>query len=145
MPMNGTAANTAGVTTTLPTQGSVNSVTAIPHIGDAILIGYCDNNGYPAFVSIVASPITVTKTLTTGVDASATGLTLTPETGYSLQGISLTAAASGSSGLVQTRGTATLNSNYSAATPATFFDFRNPIIFGTNGTVVGRTVTMGNN
>lgn len=144
-PMNGTAANTAGVTTTLPTAASVNSVTAIPHIGDAILIGYCDNNSYPAFVSIVASPITVTTTLTAGVDASATSLNLTPENGYSLQGISMTAAASGSSGLVQTRGTATLNSNYSAATPATFFDFRNPLTFGVNGTVVGRTVNMGNN
>ena len=90
-------------------------------------------------------PITVTTTLTTGVSSSATGLNLTPESGYSLQGISLTDAASGNSGFVQTSGTAALNSNYSAATPATFFDFRNPITTGTNGTVVGRTVTMGNN
>jgi hypothetical protein len=145
MPLDGNNISTFGVTTTLPTAGSVNSVTAIPHIGDAILIGYCDSNNYPAFVSIVASPITTTTTLTTGVDASFSSLNLTPEAGYSLQGISLTAAASGSSGLVQTRGTAVLNSNYSAATPTTFFDFRNPITTGTNGTVVGRTVTMGNN
>lgn len=136
----------AATTTTLATQsGSAFNVSAIPHIGEAILIGYLDANRYPAFASIVAMPFTVNPTLTTGTDSSTTTLNLTPESGYSLQGISLTAAASGSSGLVQTSGIAALNSNYSAATPATFFDFRNPLIFGTNGTVVGRTVTMRNN
>ena len=147
-PMNGTSnIDVAAVTnTTLSTQ-SINffAVTAIPHIGEAILIGYLDANRYPAFASIAAMPFTVSATLTTGTDASTTVLSLTPVTGYSLQGISLTAAASGSSGLVQTSGTVTLNSNYSAATPATNFDFRNPITFGTNGMVVGRNVIMGNN
>lgn len=144
-PMDGNNASTSGVTTTLATAGNIYSVTAIPHVGDAILIGFIDSNGYPAFTSIVASPITVTTTLTTGVSSSFTGLNLVPEGGYSLQGISLTAATSGNSGLVQTSGTAALNSNYSASTPTTFFDFRNPLTSGTNGTVVGRTVTMGNN
>jgi hypothetical protein len=144
-PMDGGNASTAGVTTTLATSSSQIAITAIPHIGDAILIGFIDSNGSPAFTSIVASPITVTTTLTTGVDSSSTGLNLVPEGGYSLQGISLTAATSGNSGLVQMSGTAALNSNYSASTPTTFFDFRNPITTGTNGTVVGRTVTMGNN
>jgi hypothetical protein len=145
MPMNGTDASTSGVTTTLATSASNNAVTAIPHVGDAILIGFIDSGNLPAFVSIVASPFTVNATLTAGTDVSTSTLGLTPEGGYSLQGISITAAASGSNGLVQTRGTAVLNSSYSAATPATFFDFRNPLIFGTNGTVVGRTVIMGNN
>jgi hypothetical protein len=148
MSLNGsTSIDVAAVTTTtLSTQsGSSFSVSAIPHLGEAILIGYLDANRYPAFASIVAMPFTVNPTLTTGVDASTSTLSLTPEAGYSLQGISVTAAASGSSGLVQTRGTAVLNSNYSASTPATFFDFRNPLTFGTNGLVIGRTVTMGNN
>jgi hypothetical protein len=147
-PMDGSTsiATTGGFSTTLATTGgSANAISAIPHINEAILIGYIDNNNFPAFASIAALPFTVSATLTAGVDASFSSLNLTPETGYSLQGISMTAAASGSSGLVQTRGTTTLNSNYSAATPATFFDFRNPLTFGVNGTVVGRTVTMGNN
>lgn len=148
MPLNGSTSIdvTAVTTTTLSTQnGSTSSVSAIPHIGEAILIGYIDASRLPAFASIAAMPFTVNPTLTAGVDASTTTLSLTPEAGYSLQGISVTAAASGSSGLVQTRGTAVLNSNYSASTPATFFDFRNPLTFGTNGIVIGRTVTMGNN
>jgi hypothetical protein len=137
---------TAATTTTLQTQtGSTSSVSAIPHLGEAILIGYIDASRSPAFASIAVMPFTVNTTLTAGVDASTSTLSLTPESGYSLQGISVTAAASGSIGLVQTRGTATLNSNYSAATPATFFDFRNPLTFGANGIVIGRTVTMGNN
>ena len=147
-PMDGSSTiNTSAVTTTtLSTQsGNDCTVSAIPHVGEAILIGYLDANRYPAFASIAAMPFTVNPTLTTGTDASTTVLSLTPVTGYSLQGISLTSAASGSSGLVQTSGTVTLNSNYSAATPATNFDFRNPITFGTNGMVVGRNVIMGNN
>jgi hypothetical protein len=145
MPMDGTTASTSGVTTTLATSNSNNAVTAIPHVGDAILIGFIDINGYPAFVSIVASPFTINQTLTAGTDISTSTLNLSPASGYSLQGISITAAASGSSGFVQASGTAALNSNYSAATPATNFDFRNPTTFGTNGTIIGRTVIMGNN
>ena len=143
MPMNGTTASTSGVTTTLAT--SNGAITAIPHIGDAILIGFIDSANLPAFVSIIASAFTVNATLTAGTDISTSTLSLTPEAGYSLQGISITAAASGSSGLVQTRGTAALNSNYSAATLATNFDSRNSTTFGISGVVVGRNVTMGNN
>lgn len=145
MPMNGTAASTSGVTTTLATSSSNNAVTAIPHVGGAILIGFIDSGNLPAFVSIIASAFTVNVTLTAGTDISTSTLSLTPEAGYSLQGISITAAASGSSGLVQTRGTAALNSNYSAATLATSFDSRNSTTFGISGVVVGRNVTMGNN
>jgi hypothetical protein len=90
-------------------------------------------------------PFSVNPTLTAGVDASTSTLSLTQATGYSLQGISVTAAASGSSGFVQTTGTAALNSNYSASTPTTFFEFRNPIASGVNGVVGGRIVTMENN
>jgi hypothetical protein len=138
-------ATTGSITTTLDSSNGSLAPSVIPHIAEAVLIGYIDSNVYPAFTSIVVLPFTVSTVLTTGVDTSTTGLSLLPQNGYSLQGISLTAAASGSSGLVQTRGTATLNSNYSAATPSTNFDFRNPTTFGTSGTVVGRTVIMGNN
>ena len=147
-PMDGTSTiNTSAVTTTtLSTQnGSVCSVSAIPHVGEAILVGYQDANRYPAFASIAAMPFSVNPTLTAGVDASTSTLSLTQATGYSLQGISVTAAASGSSGFVQTTGTAALNSNYSASTPSTFFEFRNPIASGVNGVVGGRIVTMENN
>lgn len=144
-PMDTGSANTAGVTTALATSGSQVAVTAIPHIGDAILIGFIDDSNRAAFTSIVASPFTVSGTLTAGTDISTSTLSLLPQAGYSLQGISLTAAASGSMGLVQTRGTAALNSNYSASTPATNFDSRNPTTFGISGTIIGRTVIMGNN
>lgn len=147
-PMDGTTSiNTSAVTTTtLSTQsGTQFSVSAIPHVGEAILIGYQDVNRYPAFASIAAMPFAVNPTLTAGVDASTSTLSLTQATGYSLQGISVTAAASGSSGFVQTTGTAALNSNYSASTPTTFFEFRNPIASGVNGVVGGRIVTMENN
>jgi len=144
---NNTSVTVSSVTTTLLTNqtGQNICISAIPHIGEAVLVGYTDNNQYPAFVSLAASAFTTSFTLTAGTDVSTSTLTLSPSSGYSLQGISITAAASGSSGFVQASGTATLNSNYSAVTPATNFDFRNPTTFGTNGTIIGRTVIMGNN
>lgn len=142
---NGSAISTSsGFATTLASSGSLSYVSVIPHVGEAVLIGYADSSGFLSFASIAVAPFTVNATLTAGTDVSTSALTLNPEGGYSLQGISITAAASGSSGLVQTRGTANLNANYSAATPATLFDFRNPLTFGVNGTVIGRTVIMGN-
>jgi hypothetical protein len=136
---------TGGFVTTLATQYTNNSISVIPHIGEAVLIGYIDNNGYPSFTSIAALPFSVNVTLTAGTSISTTTLNLTPDSGFAFQGVALTAAASGSTGLVQTSGIATLNSNYSASTPATFFDSRNPITAGTSGTIIGRTVIMGNN
>lgn len=143
----GASQTVSPITTTLQTNqtGSIPNISAIPHLGEAVLIGYTDANQYPAFVSVAALPYTVSFTLTAGTDISTSTLALTPATGFALQGISLTAAASGTSGFVQTKGTTTLNANYSAATPATPFDSRNSLTTGVSGTVIGRTVIMGNN
>lgn len=145
MPFEGVSTTTGAYDTTLATYASSNTfLTAIPHVGEAVIVGYIDSNGYPAFASVAATPFSFNATLTAGTDFSTSKLMLTPESGYSLQGISLTGASSGSTGLIKTRGMAQLNSNYSAATPATSFDFRNPITSGTYGTIVGRNVFMGN-
>lgn len=145
MAMSGSTISTTGSTvTTLSAGVGQFGVSAIPHIGEAVLIGYCDTSGYPAFASIAASTFNATVTLTAGTDISTSTLGLTSDSGYSLQGIAATTATSGNIGLVQTRGTATLNSNYSAATPATLFDFRNQLTFGISGMILGRTVTIRN-
>lgn len=134
----------ATITTLATTSNQPSGISVIPGLGENVIVGYIDDTASPAFVSFYASPYTVSTTLTAGVDVSTSALALTPESGYSLQGISVTGASSGSSGLIQTRGVATLNSNYSAATTATTFDFRNPLTFGTYGTIIGRSVIMGN-
>lgn len=134
--------STGVFTTALATQAAQNGVSVIPHIGDAVWIGYIDNLGLPSFVSVVVAPFSVTTPLTVGVDASATALSLTPNSGYILKGVALTGASAGGTGLVQTLGAATLSSSYSASTPATSFDFTNPISSGAKGVVVGRSVTI---
>lgn len=146
-PMDGTSVipTTGGFVTTLSSTTASVFPSVIPHVGDAVLIGYLDTSNFPAFASIAVTPFTVSTTLTAGTDISTNTLNLIPVNGFAFQGVSLTAAASGSNGLVQTSGIATLNSNYSASTPATFFDSRNPITAGTSGTIIGRTVIMGNN
>jgi hypothetical protein len=138
---NGFSANGA-FTTTLATQGSTRGPSVISHVGEAVLISYSDSDGYPAFVSVAAAPFSVSTPLTAGVSISTSTLTLTPNSGYTMRGVSLTSAASGSAGLVQTSGVATLSSSYSAVTPATRYDFTNPITNGVRGVVVGRSVSI---
>jgi len=75
-PMNGdqlgnnTNTSSGGIVTTLATNSATNYVSAIPHIGDAILIGYSDDSNRPSFTSINVAPFTVNATLTAGVDIS---------------------------------------------------------------------------
>lgn len=130
------------VRTGLTTQNNTNPVSIAPHVGSSAIFAYIDASGYPAFAAFDVAPVVLSQTLTAGVDTSTTTLSLSPQTGYLLQGVSLTNAPAGGTGLVQTRGTAQLNSSYSASTPMTAFDFRNPIIASVSGTVSGRNVIL---
>jgi hypothetical protein len=130
------------VATNLNTSGTNTSMAVIPNVEGAVTIVYIDNNEFPAFFIPVVQDSYIRKTFTAGTDVSSSKLMLTPERGYSLLGVAITAAAAGSTGLVQTKGTATLNAGYSAGTLYTPFDFRNSMTNGVQGSVTGRTVTL---
>lgn len=133
-----------GTTTTLATNGDqgYKSISIAPFIGGSCVIAYLDNNKLPCFFAPIVTSYPVSRTLTAGVDISPTTLSLTPESGYVLRGVALTNAAAGSSGTVQTRGSATVSSSYPAGTPATNFDFRISTAAGVRGSITGRNVTM---
>lgn len=83
---------------------------------------------------------------TNGVTAITGSTNYTPATNYSLLGVALTAATAGSSGLVQTKGTAKLNAGYPSVSSPTSFNYSTSTYgpFGGNtGSVSGTTVTLG--
>lgn len=128
--------------TALTTQTSYQSFRVIPNVEGACTIIYLDANNFPSFFIPVVQDFYIRKTFTAGTDISATKLMLTPERGYALLGVAITTAAAGSTGLVQTKGAASLNTNYPAGMPYTAFDFRSSTANGVRGTVTGRTVTL---
>lgn len=130
------------VTTSLGSSSSYFTICVIPNVEGSCTIIFIDNNQYPSFFSPMVQDSYVYKTFTAGTDVSSTKLMLTPENGYSLLGVAITAASPGSTGLVQTKGTASLNASYPAGMPYTAFDFRSSLTRGVRGSVTGRTVTL---
>jgi hypothetical protein len=141
-PFVATYGNGSVVNTGLQASGTNISMAVIPNVEGAVTIVYIDGSEFPAFFIPVIQNSYISKTFTAGTDVSSSKLMLTPERGYSLLGVAITAATAGSTGLVQTKGTATLNASYSAVTPYTPFDFRSSITNGVRGSVTGLTVTL---
>jgi len=138
----GTFGTGSAVRTDLSTNSGFTSIAVIPNVEGAATIVYIDANQFPAFFIPMVQDSYIRKTFTAGTDVSSSKLMLAPEKGYSLLGVAITAATAGSTGLVQTKGTATLNASYSAVTPYTPFDFRSSITNGVRGSVTGLTVTL---
>lgn len=120
-----------------------------PGVGYNCIFAWLDVNNYPTYAMLYAYPSTYAASITSGVTASAlqpiTPYSNQPLSGYVLQGVALTSAPAGGTGQVQTKGTAKLNSNYSASTPASSFDFQTPngtSIPGVKGTAIGNTVIL---
>jgi hypothetical protein len=84
---------------------------------------------------------TYSTTLTAGVTPSNT-TAISAAKGFSLMGVSSTAAPANGQGTVVINGPAQLNSNYSASTTGQNFDFRNPVTFGVSGVISGRNVNL---
>lgn len=134
------SAVTPGLSTNIT--AGYGSISIAPFIGGSCVIAYIDEIKQPCFFAPIVGSFPISKTLTAGVDISVTTLQLTPESGYALRGVALTTAAPGSSGLVQTRGTASVSASYPAGTPFTNFDFRSSTSSGVRGRVTGRSVTL---
>ena len=87
--------------------------------------------------------ITYSATLVAGVTGSAPALSLSPANGYYLSGVAASDCAAGGTGVVQTNGAATLNSQYSATTTQQAFDFTSPTLnVGARGTIAGRNMVI---
>lgn len=128
---------------------SGSCVSSCPGAGWNVIFTYLNANNIPCRAVIALGPYTAIANTVAGTTTSS-ALPVNPGTngtlnGYVMQGVSMTAASPGGTGIVQTNGTAALNTNYSASAPASSFDFTQPNgtgLSGVKGTVVGRVVTL---
>lgn len=117
-------------------------VAIAPMVEGSCVIAFIDGTQLPCFFIPVVQTSLISQTLTAGTDVSTSKLALTPESGFVLRGVALTTAAAGGSGLVQSKGVASVSASYPAGTAYTAFDFRCSTATGVRGSVTGRTVTM---
>lgn len=142
--MNNT--NTSLIVPSKYTTGQWGLVVMTPANNGAYAIVMLNSSGNPTISIVTSQADTFTGSVTAGVTAS-NGITLSPfDNNHYFVGVSLTPCPAGGVGTVQTNGAAQLNSNYSASTPAQYFDFDiNPAVPGVKGSISGRTVTMTRN
>ena len=110
--------------------------------GSIMVLVYANASRNPAYALINVNDASYSTTLVAGTTPSNATQTLSTATGYSLIGVSSTAAPANGQGTVVINGPAQLNSNYSASTTGRSFNFQNPVTFGVAGTISGRNVNL---
>jgi len=110
-------------------------------VGHNVLFLARNSTGQLTYSIINPTAYNYTLAYTSGVTPSNT-LSISPSAGFSLVGVSSTAAPANGQGTVVINGPAQLNSNYSASTAGQSFNFQNPVTFGVAGTVSGRNVNL---
>jgi hypothetical protein len=140
------AANIASTTLTLPSapysagNGSYPSVSAGPD--GQIYFVYLNASQFPVFGCFNLYSTAYTTSVVSGVTVSNNALVPSQSNGYIFKGVATTGASAGGTGIVQTNGSAQLNSSYSASTAYQTFDSTGTPITGTKGTIIGRNVNM---
>jgi hypothetical protein len=104
---------------------------------------YITNSGSRLKVGLLN---TVASTYTTGITAGTTvsqvALYPSPANGYYLAGVAASDCTAGGTGVIQTNGTTTLNSQYPSTTSSQAFDFTTNTLSGVRGTIAGRNVVL---
>jgi hypothetical protein len=109
--------------------------------GHNVLFLAANSAGQLTYLIFNPASYTYTVPLTAGVTPSSP-VALSATKGFSLVGVSSTAAPANGQGTVVINGPAQLNSNYSASTAGQSFNFQNPVTFGVAGSVSGRNVNL---
>jgi len=112
--------------------------------GNRVVFSYVSStDNFAYFVILDALATNISTPIVSGVTSSSP-VALSQPTGYTLLGVSTTAATAGGTGTVQINGPATLNANYST-TQSAAFDFQNPVTYGVKGVVNGLNVNLQGN
>jgi hypothetical protein len=122
--------------------GSSNTGTVIPSKGDtATLIARSTNGSKWYFFKVRAS--TEQAVVATEANVSVSAQQELDANSNAFVGVAITDCAAGETGVVQTKGSTSLNSSYSADAPQESFDMRRPTTDGVAGSINGRNVTIG--
>jgi hypothetical protein len=137
---NNSLSNYATLTTIRAANNSTTQV-ATPLYGNTVVLVYPNSldNNFLSF-SIITFPFNNVVTLNTASSVSNQVSFAGPN--YPFVGVAASNAVAGGTGIVQTTGVATLNSNYSSSTPYQAFDSQTLGGFGVRGTIVGRNVNL---
>lgn len=122
---------------------AANTQTAVasPLYGNVVVVVYPNsaNSNFLHF-SLITIPYNSVNVLNT--TSSVSDAVSLPIQTYPFVGVAANTAPAGGVGILQTKGVAQLNSNYSESTPAQSFDSQMPSGVGVRGTIVGRTITL---
>ena len=129
------------LTLSLPSTVANTVMSACGLVGNSVLLALRNSNNYLTYCIFNPSAVTYTTPLVAGV-TPANPVAISNANGFSLVGVSSTAAPANGSGTVVINGPAQLNSNYPASTTGRSFNFQNPVTFGTAGTISGRNVNL---
>ena len=128
---------------------SVNSLT--PNGANVRIIGLYDNVAAFAYLdstqTIRVGQMAVrtgsySGSIVGGTTASNPAFYPSPANGYYLAGVSASNCTAGGTGVIQTNGAATLNSQYPATTTSQAFDFTSLTVSGVRGTIAGRNLVL---
>jgi hypothetical protein len=81
-------------------------------------------------------------TITAGTTVCQPALYPSPSNGYYLAGVAASDCSAGGTGVIQTNGATTLNSQYPSTTSSQAFDFTTNTVSGVRGTIAGRNVVL---
>jgi len=139
--INSTNTAVSITTMSLPATLTNNIISACALTGRTLLVALLNSSNQLTYFTY--NPITTTYSLplVAGVTAS-NPMSLSPTNGFSLVGVSSTAAPANGQGTVVINGPAQLSSSYPSTTAGQSFDFGNPVTFGAAGTISGRNVNL---
>jgi hypothetical protein len=128
---------------------SVNSLT--PNGANLRIIGLYDNVAAFAYLDtsqvirvgqLAIGSASYSSGIIAGTTASNPAFYPSPSNGYYLAGVAASNCTAGGTGVVQTNGAATLNSQYPATTTSQAFDFTSLTLSGVRGTIAGRNLVI---
>lgn len=138
--------------TSLPNAGQPTSLATGPNGPNVKIIGLYDNVCAFAYLDSSARPnvglmvintgYTYSSNIIAGVTPSNVAFNPSPANGYYLAGVAASNCTAGGTGVIQTNGAATLNSQYPATTTSQAFDFTSLTVSGVRGTIAGRNLVI---
>lgn len=109
--------------------------------GHNVVLALLNSSNFLTYTVISPTNYTYSSSLTAGV-TPANPVAINSTKGFSLVGVSSTAAPANGQGTVVINGPAQLSSSYSASTAGQSFNFGNNVTFGAAGTISGRNVNL---
>jgi len=109
---------------------------------NVVAFAYLDGTQVIRVGQMVVTAGSYSGSIVAGTTASNFAFYPSPSNGYYLAGVSASNCTAGGTGVIQTNGAATLNSQYPSTTSSQAFDFTSLTVSGVRGTIAGRNLVL---